>query len=259
MKLIFSKYQGAGNDFVMVDNRDKNYFLSQAQIEQLCDRRFGIGADGLILLENSQGVDFQMIYYNADGHLGSMCGNGGRCVVAFARELRVITDNCNFVAYDGLHSAKCIEGDLVSLKMTNVSSVEKLNDAWILDTGSPHLVIFKDNIKQINVKESGAAIRNSPSFVEEGINVNFVEYKGDELFLRTYERGVEDETLACGTGAVATAIAAFEAGVINSETVKVNVLGGQLEVNFSKHKAGSYTDIYLTGGAKFVFQGEVDV
>ena len=258
MKLTFSKYQGAGNDFIMVDNRDKNYFLNQAQIEQLCGRRFGIGADGLILLENGQGVDFQMIYYNADGHVGSMCGNGGRCVVAFARQLGVITDDCDFIAYDGLHSAKCIEGDLVSLKMTDVRSVEKLSDAWKLDTGSPHLVIFKENIKEINVKESGAAIRNSEDFVEEGINVNFVEHKGGELFLRTYERGVEDETLACGTGATATAIAAFEAGVINSETVKVNVLGGQLEVSLSKQE-NLYSDIYLIGGAKFVFRGEVDV
>jgi len=258
MKLTFSKYQGAGNDFIMVDNRDKNYFLNQAQIEQLCGRRFGIGADGLILLENGKGVDFQMIYYNADGHVGSMCGNGGRCVVAFARQLGIIKDDCDFIAYDGLHSAECIEGGLVSLKMTDVCSVEKLSAAWKLDTGSPHLVIFKENIKEINVKESGAAIRNSEDFVEEGINVNFVEHKGGELFLRTYERGVEDETLACGTGATATAIAAFEAGIINSETVKVNVLGGQLEVSLSKQE-NLYSDIYLIGGAKFVFRGEVDV
>ena len=258
MKLSFSKYQGTGNDFVMVDNRDGNYFLSQDQIERLCNRKFGIGADGFIVLENDLVADFQMTYYNADGIVGSMCGNGGRCVVAFARQLDIIKDHCDFVAYDGLHKAKCLEGGLVSLEMIDVHSVEKLNNAWKLDTGSPHLVFFKDDIKEINVKEVGSAIRNSIDFVEKGINVNFVECKEDHLFLRTYERGVEDETLACGTGATATAIAAFEAGLIKAETIKVNVIGGELEVSFSKQE-NRYTDIYLNGAAKFVFNGQVDV
>ena len=258
MNLTFSKYQGAGNDFVMVDNRDGNYSLSKDQIERLCDRRFGIGADGLILLENDIVADFQMTYYNSDGIDGSMCGNGGRCVVAFAKQLDIIKDHCNFVAYDGLHKAKCLEGGLVSLEMIDVHSVEKFNNAWKLDTGSPHLVFFKDSINEINVKELGSAIRNSNDFLEKGINVNFVQCKENHLFLRTYERGVEDETLSCGTGATASAIAAYEAGIVNTETIKVNVLGGLLEVSFSKQQ-NRYTNIYLVGEAKFVFNGHVDV
>lgn len=258
MRIKFSKYQGAGNDFVMVDNRSKSYPLTQQQIECLCNRRFGIGADGLILLENRLGVDFQMIYYNADGFVGSMCGNGGRCVVAFAKELGLITESCDFVAYDGLHSARCISEENVALKMTDVSIVTSIADAWQLDTGSPHLIFFKNNIKDIDVQVDGAAVRNSSLYKEQGINVNFAERIGDGLVLRTYERGVEDETLACGTGAIATAIAAREARLITEDKVLVNVLGGNLEVSFTK-KENVYCDIYLTGDAKFVFKGEVDV
>ena len=250
MRIKFSKYQGAGNDFVMVDNRSKAYPLTQQQIERLCNRRFGIGADGLIVLENSLGVDFQMIYYNADGFMGSMCGNGARCVVAFAKELGLITESCNFVAYDGLHSARCISEDNIALKMTDVSVVKSIADAWQLDTGSPHLIFFKNNIKDIDVKVDGAKVRNSSLYKEQGI--------GDDLVLRTYERGVEDETLACGTGATATAIAAREAGLITEDKVLVNVLGGKLEVSFTK-KENVYCDVYLTGDAKFVFNGELNV
>ncbi|MDG1849460.1 MAG: diaminopimelate epimerase [Flavobacteriales bacterium] len=258
MKLKFSKYQGTGNDFIMVDNRHGLYPLSQTQIQQLCDRRFGIGADGLILLGNCNGADFEMIYHNADGHVGSMCGNGGRCVVAYARDLEIIKDDCNFMAFDGLHEAICLENSLVSLKMIDVDALKFENDAWVLDTGSPHLVSFKEEVREINVKEEGAKLRNSPAYVEHGINVNFVSIQSEELSLRTYERGVEDETLACGTGATASAIAAFEAGLIASESVKVNVLGGQLEVKFKKNNT-AYHDIHLKGPAEFVFRGEVDV
>jgi len=258
MRIKFSKYQGAGNDFVMVDNRSKAYPLTQQQIERLCNRRFGIGADGLIVLENSMGVDFQMIYYNADGFVGSMCGNGGRCVVAFAKELGLITESCDFVAYDGLHSARCISNGDVALKMTDVANVTSVADAWQLDTGSPHLIFFKNNVKDIDVQVDGAAVRNSSLYKEQGINVNFAERIGDDLVLRTYERGVEDETLACGTGATATAIAAREAGLIIEDKVLVNVLGGKLEVSFTK-KENVYCDVYLTGDAKFVFKGELHV
>jgi diaminopimelate epimerase len=258
MRIKFSKYQGAGNDFVMVDNRSKAYPLTQQQIERLCNRRFGIGADGLIVLENSMGVDFQMIYYNADGFVGSMCGNGGRCVVAFAKELGLITESCDFVAYDGLHSARCISNGDVALKMTDVANVTSVADAWQLDTGSPHLIFFKNNVKDIDVQVDGAAVRNSSLYKEQGINVNFAERIGDDLVLRTYERGVEDETLACGTGATATAIAAREAGLITEDKVLVNVLGGKLEVSFTK-KENVYCDVYLTGDAKFVFKGELHV
>ena len=258
MKLKFSKYQGTGNDFIMVDNRNSIYTLSQLQIEKLCDRRFGVGADGLILLEACDDADFEMIYHNADGFKGSMCGNGGRCVVAFARDLGVIKHDCSFLAFDGLHKAQCLDNNLVSLEMIDVDSLKFENNAWVLDTGSPHLVTFKKDIQRIIVKEEGASIRNSPAYVENGINVNFVSLKGEELCLRTYERGVEDETLACGTGATASAIAAFESGMIDFESVKVNVLGGQLEVKFKKNNT-AYQEIYLKGPAEFVFHGEVDV
>tara|TARA_B100000900_G_C20535346_1_gene698117 strand:- start:445 stop:1221 length:777 start_codon:yes stop_codon:yes gene_type:complete len=258
MRVKFSKYQGAGNDFVIIDNRSKVYSLTQQQIERLCNRRFGIGADGLIVLENSLEVDFQMIYYNANGFMGSMCGNGGRCVVAFAKELGLITEYCNFLAYDGLHSARCISEDNIALKMTDVSVVKSIVDAWQIDTGSPHIIFFKNNIKDIDVKEDGASVSNSSIYKEQGINVNFAERIGDDLVLRTYERGVEDETLACGTGAIATAIAARESGLINEDKVLVNVLGGKLNVSFTK-KENVYCDIYLTGDAKFVFKGELNV
>ena len=258
MEIHFYKYQGAGNDFIMIDNRDKKHALSQVQIEQLCDRRFGIGADGLILLDNCVGVDFQMNYYNADGFLGSMCGNGGRCVVAFAKKIGIIKDQCTFMAFDGIHKAVCEENGLVSLQMIDVEVVEVMNGAWHLDTGSPHLVYFKDNIAEIDVQEAGASIRYSEHFNAEGINVNFAERIGDELFVRTYERGVEAETLACGTGATAVAIAAFESGLISENCVNLNVKGGTLMISF-KVSNDSYQDVHLLGDARIVYSGEINV
>ena len=258
MELKFSKYQGTGNDFIMIDNRDGLYSLSQSQMEFLCNRKFGIGADGLILLQDCDDVDFEMIYHNADGRVGSMCGNGGRCVVAFARDLGIIHEESQFMAYDGLHFASCLEDDLISLKMSDVKHVSLEQEGWVLDTGSPHLIVFKDTLEDLDVKEVGAKIRYSSSYAEHGINVNFVSVLEEGLSLRTYERGVEDETLACGTGATATAIAAYESGLITSSQVKVEVLGGQLEISFTKNKY-SYSDIYLNGPAKFVFEGSIDV
>lgn len=258
MEIHFYKYQGAGNDFIMIDSRGKNLSLSQPQIERLCNRRFGVGADGLILLEDCVGVDFQMNYYNADGFLGSMCGNGGRCVVAFAKQIGIIEDRCTFMAFDGIHKAVCEENDLISLQMIDVGEVEVMNGAWHLDTGSPHLVYFKDNIAAIDVQEAGASIRYSEHFNDKGINVNFAERIGDELFVRTYERGVEAETLACGTGATAVAIAAFESGLISENRVELNVKGGTLTVSF-KRSNDLYQDVHLLGNARLVYSGIINV
>ena len=258
MQLNFSKYHGTGNDFIMVYNHNNSYCLSQSDVKKMCNRRYGVGADGLIIIEKTLGADFKMIYYNADGFVGSMCGNGARCAVSFANELGLIQNQCEFSAYDGLHKGLILENGLVSIEMVDVSLIEVQNNIWKIDTGSPHLIFFRDTVTEIDVKHEGASIRNSSDYIEDGINVNFVQLTKNELFIRTYERGVEDETLSCGTGAIASVIAAYESGLLNSNRIKVNVLGGQLEVSF--YKVGSkYSNIHLIGPTKFLFNGEVDV
>ncbi|MDT0675901.1 diaminopimelate epimerase [Autumnicola musiva] len=261
MKIPFFKYQGTGNDFVMLDNRQ--HLLSKNDtkiIKKLCDRKFGIGADGLILLEEPEvnGDDFKMIYFNADGNESSMCGNGGRCLVAFAKYLNIIEDKAAFTAVDGPHKASIKEG-LISLQMQNVNKISQKGNISFLDTGSPHHIVFTSNVKDINIKEEGAAIRYSEPYVERGgANVNFVEAEGENTFLvRTYERGVEDETLSCGTGVTAVAIAANASERANANKIKLKVPGGELSVSFSKKGAENYTDIWLTGPAEQVFKGEI--
>ena len=258
MQLKFSKYHGTGNDFIMVFNHDDNYCFSHSEVKKICDRRNGVGADGLIIIEKTLDADFKMIYYNADGFIGSMCGNGARCAVSFAKELKLIENQCEFLAYDGMHKGLILEDGLVSIEMVDVSLIEVQNNIWKIDTGSPHLICFRDNVSDIDVKHEGACIRNSSNYIKDGINVNFVKLTKNELFIRTYERGVEDETLSCGTGAVASAIATYESGLLNSDRIKVNVLGGQLEVLLSK-VGSKYSNIHLIGPTKFVFNGEVDV
>ena len=258
MQLKFSKYHGTGNDFIMVYNHNNSYCFSQSDVKKMCDRRFGVGADGLIIIEKTLDADFKMIYHNADGFVGSMCGNGARCAVSFANELGLIQNQCEFSAYDGLHKGLILENGMVSIEMVNVSKIEVINDLWKIDTGSPHLICFRDNVLEIDVRKEGTSIRNSSDYIEKGINVNFVEESNKELYTRTYERGVEDETLSCGTGAIASAIAAYESGLLNSDRIKVNVLGGQLQVSFSK-VGSKYSNIHLIGPTKFVFNGEVDV
>lgn len=258
MQLKFCKYHGTGNDFIMVYNHSNSYCFSQSDVKKMCDRRYGFGADGLIIIEKTLDADFKMIYFNSDGHVGSMCGNGGRCAVAFAKELGLIQNQCEFLAYDGLHKGLILEKGTVSIEMVDVSLIEVQNNIWKIDTGSPHLICFRDTVSEIDVKHEGASIRNSSDYLEDGINVNFVQLTKNELFIRTYERGVEDETLSCGTGAIASAIAANESGLLNSDRIKVNVLGGQLEVSFSK-VGSKYSNIHLIGPTKFVFNGEVDV
>lgn len=260
MEITFYKYQGTGNDFVMIDNRQETFPKENIQlIEKLCDRRFGIGADGLILLENDTETDFKMVYYNSDGNQSSMCGNGGRCLVAFARQLRIIENKTTFIATDGLHHATISENGMVSLQMKDVDSVKIEKDYIFLDTGSPHHVQLVEDLRNYPIKEKGAEIRYGKLYGKAGSNVNFVHQNDTDTFsVRTYERGVEDETLSCGTGVTAVAIAMKAIGKTNSDTIKLNVEGGKLEVSFQE-KNGKYADVFLKGPATFVFEGNVEI
>ncbi|EDP96190.1 diaminopimelate epimerase [Kordia algicida OT-1] len=257
MILSFYKYQGTGNDFVLVDNRHDIFPKNNTKlIRKLCDRKFGIGADGLILLENDETYDFKMIYYNADGNESTMCGNGGRCMVAFANFLGVIQQETTFIAIDGTHYAS-IEADVVNLQMQDVTTIENHDEHVFLDTGSPHHVTFKEEISQFDIKKEGAAIRYGAPYFEEGTNVNFVKKLSETEFrVRTYERGVEDETLSCGTGVTAVALAMHHLQETSANTVTLQVEGGSLEVSFEK-EATSYKNIFLKGKATQVFKGEI--
>lgn len=259
MKYFFYKYQGTGNDFIIFDNRQHELdFLTKNQIKSLCDRRFGIGADGLMLLENHPGFDFKMVYYNADGGESSMCGNGGRCLVNFAKSLHIIDTETNFLAVDGAHYAKISE-NLVSLKMIDVADINSLTNALTLNSGSPHYIEFVNGINNFPVFAEGKKIRNSEVFINEGINVNFVEKLTNSLFVRTYERGVEDETLSCGTGVTAAAIAYAYANKLNNEqSISVETLGGNLTVSFNVN-ANKFTEVYLKGPAVLVYSGSIEI
>lgn len=258
MAISFYKYQGTGNDFVMVDNRKLTFPADDEQlVKQLCDRRTGIGADGLILLQDHPDYDFEMVYFNADGRLGSMCGNGARCTVRFAKQLGVIEDVACFLAADGEHQAS-IEREQIHLKMNDVAGVEQIGEDYYLNTGSPHYVRFVDDVQALDVFAEGRAIRYNERFKEVGTNVNFVQRLSDnEIFVRTYERGVEDETLSCGTGVTACALVAGMKGMLSP--VKVKVLGGELEVSFEQNTDGGFKYIYLIGPARQVFTGSITV
>lgn len=256
-QFTFYKYQGTGNDFILVDHR-KGGFPKQdkALIARWCDRRFGIGADGLILLEKDSTLDFKMVYYNADGSESTMCGNGGRCIVAFARDLGIIDKKCKFSAIDGPHEAS-ISGDIVSLKMIDVKEIKSLQNASVVDTGSPHYVTYVEELETYPVFEKGRQIRNSDSFKAEGINVNFVQVLGsDSLFVRTYERGVEDETYSCGTGVTAAALTYLQDHDLSQ--VQIKVKGGKLEVKAEKNGT-EFSNIWLEGPALRVFQTEIEL
>lgn len=259
MKLTFYKYQGTGNDFVMIDNRDLKLSKNNTKlVRQLCDRKFGIGADGLILLENPENPedDFKMVYFNADGNESSMCGNGGRCLVAFARFLGIIAESTRFTAIDGIHDAS-IKNGMVSLKMQDVKEVYNKEEFLFLDTGSPHHVVFSEDIGTMDIKKKGAEIRYSDRYKNAGTNVNFVEGISEDSFsVRTYERGVEDETLSCGTGVTAVALAARASGRTKSDKVKLITPGGELFVTFKKTEDG-FSEIWLSGPAEQVFKGEI--
>ncbi|MFT7351904.1 MAG: diaminopimelate epimerase [Flavobacterium sp.] len=256
----FYKYQGTGNDFIMIDNRTEFFPKQKIQlINQLCDRRFGIGGDGLILLENDSQTDFKMVYYNSDGNQSTMCGNGGRCLVAFAKQLQIIDSETTFTAIDGLHFATIDSQNIVSLQMQNVSQINLQSDYAFLNTGSPHHVQEVQNLEEFDVFNQGKKIRNSDLYGKEGSNINFVNQLSENKFrLRTYERGVEDETLSCGTGATAVAIAMYETNKTRSNNIDLQVQGGNLKVTFTKSE-NRYEDLFLIGAATFVFEGEIDI
>lgn len=252
---IFYKYQGTGNDFILVDNRPQSFPKNDTKLVKfLCDRRFGIGADGLILLENDEFSDFKMVYYNSDGNTSTMCGNGGRCIVAFAKHLGIITDKASFTAVDGLHHAT-IEGDVVTLEMIAVDSIRKTEKYQFLDTGSPHHVQLVEGLDNLDVAQEGAKIRYG-MYGASGSNINFTTKLGEAHFkVRTYERGVEGETLSCGTGVTAVALAMHNANLAKNDTVAITTKGGDLKVSFT-HKNGTYTNVKLIGPATLVFKGE---
>jgi len=260
MLLQFSKYQGTGNDFILIDNRQHLIELNSKQIAFLCHRQFGIGADGLMLLELEVGVDFKMVYFNSDGNESSMCGNGGRCITAFAKHLGLIADKAKFIAIDGLHEANINQHDEVALKMKDVKSVEQQDNYFYLDTGSPHYVAMVNDLTHLDVYQAGKKIRYNERFAETGTNVNFIEKNEESIFVRTYERGVENETLSCGTGVTAAALVANMLGVSSSKNnCQIKTLGGNLEVTFEKVLENTFYNIWLKGPAQKVFSGQIEL
>lgn len=269
----FWKYEGAGNDFILLDQRS-GHAVTRADtdvVARLCDRHFGIGADGLMLLQSCPGYDFEMVYFNADGRESSMCGNGGRCIAAFARYLGIVDTHCTFLAIDGAHEAvfstvgNTEAGQWVELKMRDVTRLEKQENAYVLDTGSPHFIRFVDTVENLDMRAEGRAVRYADPFRAEGINVNLVspDLRSGQLNIRTYERGVEDETLACGTGVTAAAIAWFvhrgQAPAGLPVEIPVQARGGAMTVRFRPQADGSFTDIWLCGPSRRVFSGQIDV
>ena len=258
-QIKFYKYQGTGNDFIMIDNREEVFNTQNTNlIQKMCDRRFGIGGDGLILLQQHTTFDFEMLYFNADGSKGSMCGNGGRCIVAFAQFLGIIKQKTQFLAVDGVHEA-FIKNGLVDLKMGKVTTVEEGRGFYYMDTGSPHYVQFVDKIANINIVAAGRKIRYSERFKAVGTNVNFVEIKNNGIEVATYERGVEDETLSCGTGVTAAAIAYFiEMKLDKKILLPIFTKGGNLSLRFEK-KDNNFVNIWLIGKGEMTFTGEFNL
>ncbi len=261
MKIHFHKYQGTGNDFILIDNREGQYQgITTAQIEKICDRRFGIGADGLMLLNLRNGYDFEMKYFNADGKEGSMCGNGGRCIVRFAYNLGIHRELYKFLAADGPHEAEIDPDGLISLKMKDVKTITKFHGDLLVNTGSPHYIKMVDDVMSVDVFKKGSEIRNSKEFEEEGINVNFVQQteEEDRIIVRTYERGVEDETFSCGTGVTAAALACYH-NENGFNEVEVKTLGGTLSVEFDKVDEFKFENIWLCGPATRVYEGDIEI
>ncbi len=254
MQITFYKYQGTGNDFVIIDNREQVFPKNDSVlINKMCDRKFGVGADGFILLEKDETLDFKMCYYNADGNESTMCGNGGRCIVAFANFLGIIANETRFMAIDGYHSATINDG-IVSLQMMDVAKISSFDSYSFLDTGSPHHVQLVTDLQKMNIKKEGAKLRYG-KYGEVGSNINFVHQINETLFdVRTYERGVEDETLSCGTGVTAVALAMHNTDVVKEKEIELKTLGGALKVSFEKAEVG-YENIFLTGPATQVFKG----
>lgn len=257
MQIPFFKYEATGNDFVIIDNRKKEYSFSVDQIKKICDRKFGIGADGLMLIEPHPSMDFNLIYYNSDGS-SSLCGNGSRAAVAMATVLQIIKDKTQFNAYDGVHEASVQTDQTVRLKMNDVAGVKPMPSGTFINTGSPHFIQIVTDVEKFSVKEEGRKIRYSESFNPGGTNANFMELlPNNTIFVRTYERGVEDETLSCGTGVTAAALAASLHGY--QSPVKIKTRGGNLSVEFTSNANGSFSNVYLIGPARRVFEGVFDL
>jgi diaminopimelate epimerase len=262
MKIPFCKYEGTGNDFIVIDNRSLKCTLSEHEVAMLCNRRFGIGADGLMLLAEKEGYDFSMTYFNSDGRESTMCGNGGRCITAFAKSMDLISDVARFYAIDGPHEALILASDPpvfeVRLKMKDTEIGRILEDGIFIDTGSPHFVSLRTNVAALDVVHDGSILRNDSRFAPGGSNINFLEIHPEHLFLRTYERGVEDETLSCGTGVTAAALVSAFLNNANPGVYQVKTRGGNLKVTF-KQKGNRFSDVWLEGAAKFVFEGRIEL
>jgi diaminopimelate epimerase len=259
MKIIFNKYEGTGNDFIIIRNSPAVIDHSdRLLIRKLCDRRFGIGADGLMLIEEYEGYDFGMFYFNSDGSPGAMCGNGARCAAHFAMKNITGFRDLSFLAGDGPHTAINKGGDIIEVSITDVTEFRETPDGFLTNTGVPHLVVFTDNNENADMVSFGRPLRYSARYAPNGVNVNLVSVADGRLRVRTYERGVEDETLSCGTGVTASAIAAVKTGKIVTDRTEVSVRGGTLSINFALTGNGA-TGIFLTGPATFVFSGETEI
>ena len=264
MRLPFVKYQGAGNDFILCDDRggEVQRSLGTERIARLCDRHFGVGADGLMLLRgDGDDVDFEMVYYNSDGRPSTMCGNGGRCIVRYAYDLGIHRNRYRFRAVDGVHEATLEADRRVALTMGDVTQVTEVDGDYVIDTGSPHYLSFVDKLSVVDVKQRGREIRRSAPFADGGINVNFIEVRKGELSIGTYERGVEDETLACGTGVTAAVIAFIhrvQPTPLGDFRVRVLARGGELTVT-GRYDGSAFRQLCLIGGADFVFSGTIDL
>lgn len=264
MKIHFHKYQATGNDFVLIDNRSGTYTFTCEQIEKICDRRFGVGADGLMLIEKHPSLDFNLNYYNSDGSQ-SLCGNGSRAAVVMASTLGLLKKQTTFNAYDGAHEAELLSNGIVRLKMNDVDVVKKMGDDYFINTGSPHHLRFVDDVNAYPVVAEGRKIRYSETYAPMGANANFIQLQEDNLIsVRTYERGVEDETYSCGTGVAAAALASSLHGY--TSPVSIHVKGGKLSVEFKASYSGpsgsaptSFNDVFLIGPAKMVFEGVINI
>lgn len=256
MELNFSKYQGTGNDFILIDDRSETFPTSDQLVEKLCDRRFGIGADGLILIQNHPDLDYRMVYFNSDGSQ-SLCGNGSRCGFAFAQALKIVGEEATFETTDGIHQIKMQDGK-IHFQLFDVKRKEQLNEKeWFVDTGSPHHIVISSDVMDEDIVQKGRKIRNLPAYSRHnGTNVNFAQLLHDGVKIRTYERGVEDETLSCGTGATAVGIMA---GALGQESpIRIQTMGGELSISFQR-EGDSFTDVWLAGPAEKVFEGSVTI
>ena len=253
----FHKYQATGNDFVIIDNRESKLSLTAEQISAICHPKFGVGADGLILIENHPSLNFHLEYFNSDGSQ-SLCGNGCRAAVQFASQLGIVNGSAKFTAFDGPHAAEILPDRNIRLKMADVSECQTLGDDYFINTGSPHYIKFVKGVGEYPVFAEGRKIRYHQQFQPGGTNVNFVELQdGNSIFVRTYERGVENETLSCGTGITAAALAASLRGY--NSPILIKTLGGNLSVEFKSSQAGTFQELYLIGPAKMVFKGQLEL